>query len=346
MKRRKDGRWLKVVTVNGKKLYFYSTADTERKAENDIKKQLLEYKEEEERGKTFEEAAEEWSREHFENLENNSMKVYRPATRCAVEYFGNSRINELAPRDIAAYVEYLCAKHYAHKTVKNRLMVVNLIFKFAVVRGYTLYNPCANVSIPKNLKKESRSAPTEDEIQIVLSNINSSQAGFLAAFILLTGCRRGEVLALTYGDYDKDSGSININKTVEWLGNIPQIKNHPKTESGNRIIPVPDILRAKLSGTHKKSELIFPNSNGELFHNANVTRLWDKYRLETGLTLSPHELRHGYATLLHRAEVDAKTAQELLGHSNIQTTLDIYTHIDDRRKSEAITKLEKIIVKS
>ena len=100
MKRRKDGRWLKVVTVNGKKLYFYSTADTERKAENDIKKQLLAYKEEEERGKTFEEVAEEWSRDHFEKIENNTIKGYRPALSAAIDFFGNTYIKKISPQDI------------------------------------------------------------------------------------------------------------------------------------------------------------------------------------------------------------------------------------------------------
>lgn len=90
-------------------------------------------------------------------------------------------------------------------------------------------------------------------------------------------------------------------------------------------------------------KLIFPNSNGELLRNGNFTRLWDKYRAETGLNITPHQLRHAYATTLYDAGIDIKTAQYLLGHANIQTTMDIYTHLSQSRQDAAADILNKFV---
>ena len=69
MKKRKDGRYLKVVTINGKRLYFYSSKTTEQQAERDINRQILSYTKQEEKGKLFGDVAEEWEEEHFSMIE-------------------------------------------------------------------------------------------------------------------------------------------------------------------------------------------------------------------------------------------------------------------------------------
>lgn len=74
MKKRKDGRYLKVVTINGKRLYFYSSKTTEPQAERDINRQILAYTQQEERGKLFSEVSEEWEEEHFPKIEYNTAK--------------------------------------------------------------------------------------------------------------------------------------------------------------------------------------------------------------------------------------------------------------------------------
>ena len=121
---------------------------------------------------------------------------------------------------------------------------------------------------------------------------------------------------------------------MEWVGNVPNIKNNPKTEAGIREVPLLDCVY-KVLKRGRGDQLIFPNTKNELIRNGNFNRLWDKYRAETGLTITPHQLRHAYATMLYDAGVDVKTAQYLLGHANIQTTMDIYTHLSKQRKENA-----------
>lgn len=328
MKRRKDGRYQKVITINGKKHFFYSTAATARAAEKDIANQLLQYKEAEEKGNLFKDVADKWTDYHYPTLEWNTLKQYRPAVKQAIEQFGNEYIKEITSQQIEKYLRRLAAEGYAQKTVKARLLVINLIMKYAVVNGFILYNPCQYIAVPKNLPKTKREGLTEDEMTIVKDSPDKP-FGIFALFILYTGCRRGEALALTYNDVDFENSQIHICKTVIWKGNKPEIKDHPKTDAGNRTIPLLNQLKPYIKPS---KGLLFPNESGNLMHGGNITRLWNKYKKETGLNITPHQLRHAYATLLYDAGIDIKSAQYLMGHANIQTTMDIYTHLSQTRK--------------
>lgn len=345
MKKRADGRWAKTMMVNGKRVWFYSSAETERAAEKDIKQQLLNYTENKETGSPFNVIAENWKAEHFPTLENNSLKNYRPAYKNIVEFFGDKRIRYITAEDAEAFMKELANKRYAKKTVSTRLTILNMIFKYAYNKGEITANPCQYVSVPKKLDKKKRKAPPKAELNIVKDSWNMSTAGFFAYFLLFTGCRRGEALALTYGDIDKDKRVIKITKTIEWLGNVPHIKNHPKTDAGVRDIPIPEMLYEKLfNGTrHKSSELIFKNAEGGMVTNSGVTRMWKKYKKDTGLDITPHQLRHAYATILYDAGVDVKAAQTFLGHADIKTTMDIYTELSEANQVSSSDKIDRFL---
>ena len=345
MKKRPVGRWAKTITINGKRIWFYSSAETERAAEKDIKQQLLNYTESKETGSPFNVIAENWKAEHFPTLENNSLKNYRPAYNSVVEFFGDKKIRYITALDAEEYVKELAKKNYAKKTVSTRLTVLNLIFKYAYNNNEVSGNPCQYVSVPKKLKKSKRKAPSKAELVVVKDSWNISTAGLLAYFFLFTGCRRGEALALTYGDFDVDRRVVQITKTVEWSGNVPQIKYHPKTDAGIREIPIPEILLEKIfDGTkHKSTELVFKNQNGTLISNSGVTRMWNAYLKETGLTITPHQLRHAYATILYDAGVDVKAAQTFLGHADIKTTMDIYTELSEANQISSTDKINNFL---
>ena len=345
MKKRPDGRWAKTITINGKRIWFYSSAPTERAAEKDIKLQLLAYSETKENGNSFNIIAEKWKNEHFPTLENNSLKNYRPAYREVVEFFGDKRIRHVSASDAEAFMKFLAQKQYAKKTVSTRLTVLNLIFKYAFNNNEVSANPCQYLSVPKKLKTVKRKAPSKAELTIVKDSWHISTAGLLAYFFLFTGCRRGEALALTYGDFDLNRRVVQITKTVEWLGNVPQIKYHPKTNAGIREIPIPEILLEKIfDGTkHKNTELVFKNQNGTLISNSGVTRMWNAYLKETGLTITPHQLRHAYATILYDAGVDVKAAQTFLGHADIKTTMNIYTELSEANQLSSSDKIDKFL---
>ena len=103
-----------------------------------------------------------------------------------------------------------------------------------------------------------------------------------------------------------------------------------------------DVLADKLP-KGKPDALLFPNESGELMRETQFQRQWELYCKATGLSITPHQLRHAYATILFNAGIDDKDAQELLGHANLSTTRDIYTHITQRRREKTAAILNSAV---
>ena len=338
MKRRPDGRWQKRITLpNGKSKLLYSSAATERLANKDFNEQMLGMQQEKENSFLFKSIGEKWKEEHFPKMQNNTLKQYRPCYASAIEYFGDFKITDIKAFHIKQYINSLQEKGFAQKTVKNRLLVVSLIFKYAILNEYTETDPCVKISIPKNLPKTKRQNATKED-ELIICNSTNSPCGILAYLYLTTGCRRGEALALSPEDVNIKERYIKVTKTVEWIGNAPQIKHCPKTDAGIRKIPISQKL-AELLSPLMNNNFLFQNDDKELITNCQFTRMWDKYKKETGITCTPHQLRHSYATILFDAGIDVKTAQCWLGHADINTTLGIYTHLSEQKQNEAIKKL-------
>ena len=149
------------------------------------------------------------------------------------------------------------------------------------------------------------------------------------AVVLYTGCRRGELLALEWSDIDLCNRTITINKSTYNQGSKTFVKK-PKTEAGNRTVPLLDKLYDKITPAEG---LVFPGKDGYMTEK-QFRMKWGAYVKESGVTCTPHQLRHAYATMLFENDIAPMDAQELLGHANIQTTNDIYTHIRDTRRKK------------
>lgn len=336
--KRSDGRFCKTVTINKKRTYFYSAESTVRKAERDIEKQLIEYKQKEEKGKTFKEVADEWEKIHFPTLTNNTLKGYSAGLKDAKREFSERYIKDISYMDIDRYMQDLILKKYAAKTVKNRMLVVSLIIKYAMSQSYIDRNICLGLKLPKGLKKTTREAATDEEVKIIENNIFKFKIGLLAYLITITGLRRGEACALTPADIDINEKTIKITKTVEWIGNSPHIKNSPKTEAGNRILPVTDKF-CEYVKPFLNQKYIFLNEKGEPLTHGNLTRWWDELRKSAGIKSTPHQFRHWYCSQLFFMGIDVKTAQYLMGHKDLQTTLKVYTHLAETYKNQQIEKV-------
>lgn len=328
MYRRPDGLYEKVLTIDGKRVYFRA------KTEREVERKIVEFQGVKERGPLFREVADEWEEEHFPTLAYNTLKVYKPAKRRACEFF-QGYIKDITAKDVEKYLNQL-PKTWAQKTFQNHLLVLNLIFEYAARNGVIDVTPTSYTRIPKGKKKDPRRALTHEEIEIIKSSVEKP-FGLFAFLLLYTGCRRGEALALQYRDIDRNKNIIHITKSVYHEGNSPKIKS-PKTEKGMRDIVLLDILKEKIPDG-KSNDFIF---GGDCpLTSSKVEDLWKEYQRETGLDITPHNIRHGYASMLHEAGIDQKDAQALLGHANISTTMDIYTHITESAQRETAKKLNE-----
>lgn len=330
MTKRKDGLWQETITINGQRKYFYG------KTKAEVLRKISAYQEQTTNGLTFEAVAEEWDEWHRETVSYNGHRCYSQPYKSALDCFGDSYINDITTPEIDAYVKRIAAKGYAKRTVQSYLACVNLIFEYGQLHGYCTNNPASVVPIPPKLKTTKRELPDENNIELVKQHVDDP-FGIFAYFLLYTGCRRGEALALTYDDIDFKNKTISINKSLIWQNNKAVIKS-TKTEAGRRTIILLDALAAKL-----------PKGKGYVFGgeapltNTAFRRRWEKYVKTSGVTMTCHQLRHLFATILYECGIDEKLAQELLGHSSITVTRDVYTHIRRQHLSAAAEMLNEKI---
>lgn len=315
---RPDGLYEKGLTINGKRVRLRG------RSEKEIMQKIAAYTQKQETGELFAFVADKWRGDYEKQVEYYTYeKTKAPYTR-AVNYFRDKYIKSITPKDVNAFYSSLAASGYAKKTIKNQKTILSNIFKYAIVNGYAEDNPTAFVDIPKNLKQTHRQLPTDEEISAVKESVNCT-FGFLPLFLMYTGCRKGEALTLQFKDIDLKKKKISITKAVYFEGNRPKIKT-PKTASGIREIPLLDRLIPYLP-KGKPEEYIFSADGKQPYDQSAFRRMWYKYQKESGVNATPHQLRHAYATMLYEAGIDEKLAQELMGHADISTTKNIYTHI-------------------
>ena len=335
--RRSDGLYEKILIIDGKRVAFRA------KKEADVYKKIREYEVRREAGPTFAEVADTWHTEHWCTLSPTTQKSDKAAYEEIKKYFDSDLIREITHKDINAYMKQL-PKTFARKTCTKRLNIINMIFKFAVVEDIVTDNPCTYISVPKGHGSKKRRAPTSDEIEIIKKSTGveykSFPVGLYAVFLLFTGLRKGEALALTYGDIDFDEKTISINKSVFFVENHGRLKK-PKTEAGIRTITLSDYL-AQVMPRGKKSDYIFSSTPTEPMTEGFHQYAMVSWREQTGLNLTAHQLRHGCGTLLHEGDVKPKDAQEWLGHADISTTLNIYTEVSKKRKATVAEQINKV----
>lgn len=337
MKKRSDGRWQKKITLpNGKIKVLYSSANTERQAVKDFNDQLLNLEMQQKKASLFSSVADSWNCDYRSRI---SEINYRKATKSTYEkilsQFGTNYVNEITPNDIHNYITSLVNQKYSQKTIATNKSVLNMIFNFAIINGFIETNPCNFINLPYNLPKQQRKIPSDTELEIVNSHYDGFD--FLPYFLLNTGLRKSEALALDFSDIDFKSKLIKVNKHLVYDGNRPVIENKTKTASGTRSVILLDRVAEKLPKNKKGP--VFSNANGTHLTSKQYTLYWKNWQQKYNLTVTAHQLRHGFATMLYEAGIDLKDAQDLMGHSDIKTTHTIYTHIRDKRKEATANKL-------
>lgn len=233
-------------------------------------------------------------------------------------------------RRLRRYLAELDRARYARTTVARRLSAVRSFFAYLVTEGLVDSDPAGLLSTPKSASRLPRIV-APDELAALLDAPDADTATGLrdrAVLELLyaSGVRVSELCTLTLGRLDLDQGQI----TVMGKG------------SKERVVPVhryaADRLRMYLErgrpalATDRSSDWVFLSSRGNRLSEDSVRRSFKRYLAETGAaaSLSPHALRHTFATHMLDQGADLRTVQELLGHVALSTT-QIYTHVSMKR---------------
>lgn len=337
--KRKDGRYRTTYTdENGKLKYLY---DRDPEA---LWNKLQEAQKP--RSITFKDAAEAWEREYRETCNVRTWTNYKPHYESIVDKFADSAISSITSLDIIQDLQRAKAQGYSRTIVNTRRTLFNNVLNYSVAQGWIPFNICNGIALPKGLPSTKRSAPTDEQIKVIMQNCDKP-FGIFPMLLLCTGLRKGEALALLKTDI-KD-GEISVTKSLTLLdGQAPKVKE-PKSEAGKRTVPIVSILQGPLDEylAHLDGDILFPSrsyngspGNGYM-SESNYDTAWANYCKETGLDLTAHQLRHGTATLLYEAGVDVYTAQRILGHAKVSTTMEIYTELREKKEKQSIKKLNK-----
>nr|PZN70317.1 MAG: hypothetical protein DIU55_11710 [Bacillota bacterium] len=172
----------------------------------------------------------------------------------------------------------------------------------------------------------------------------------------MTGLRRGELLALRWRNVDLERGVIHVEEALIRVGRQYGVSK-PKTKKGIRDVPIPSVvvsaLRVHREEQQKRREeagpawvdrdLVFDNGLGDYWLPTTFTDALNRAARRAGYhELTPHVLRHGCASIVYDQTGDLKLVQELLGHSTLAVTADIYTHMFEAKKRKAAEGIEAI----
>ena len=229
---------------------------------------------------------------------------------------------------VRAYLAFLNEKQYSKATIARKLATLRSFYKFLVKRNQLTSNPVVAVRTPKQDKKLPRFLDYEEVKRLLntpsLDNWLGARDRAIMETLYSTGIRVSELVALNMDD-------------VDFMGEVVHVRGKGKKE---RIAPIGSsalqVIQHYMEYRNKRaqnninfdSKVLFVNKHGRRLSTRSVRRKMDKYLKIAGLdpAISPHTLRHSFATHMLNNGADLRSVQELLGHQSLSTT-QIYTHL-------------------
>ena len=265
-----------------------------------------------------------------------TLNGYRIASQRLQPSIESTLARKCTTYQLEKFVAEMSSNGLASKSIRNTIAVLSAAYRHAVKIGQLKENPCENLTIPKGKPREIRILYM-DEIQDFLFAIADCPLDEKCAYelALFLGLRRSEILGLKESDVDIVSGMVSIHNTRHRVEK-QDYDDGTKTDRSERTLALPDILLmdlARLLEQHRQfpyersSYLIQDGVGNPLGGQALSSRLV-RLEEEKGLPhVTLHGLRHTYASLLHASGVDMAQISAELGHSNLTTTSNLYTHI-------------------
>lgn len=350
--KRKDGYWaanVKIAPGKYKKVYGKTKKEVNEKA-NNILKDVNDGVYVDNNSLTVESWFNYYLKECTLNLKSTTKRRYTMDIKNhIVPYLGKRKLQSLKPIEIQQFINHLSSK-LSPKSVKNCYGVLNKGLSIAVDLGKLNRNPCQNIILPKNRRKEM-SILNESQIPQFLENAyKMSEYGDFYELILLTGLRFGEASGLTVEQYNRQEGYLLIDRQQISKGSVPEFST-PKHDVIRKVYlgdRAKEIIenRIKLNDGKKAYgyEFIFINSFGNFFKNESLNKYLKIIVNSIGINyLRVHDLRHTYASMSLKSGVDIKTLQNNLGHATAGFTLQVYGHTTTQMKQNSANLLEKMI---
>ena len=371
--RKSDGLWIAAFTPEGSSKTKYFSA----KSEPEVKKKLREYKKELARNcfvdiqkRTIQDYMSNW----FDEIKTIELKpksldaLTQTLNHQVYPHIGDIQLASLNTRDIQTMINALVAKKYAYSTIKKAYNAVNSCFKLAVIKGDVGKNPCIGAKLPRNImirdSEKVQILTTEECEKLCVESLAKYpngkpifRLGHSVILMLYTGVRMAELLGLRWVNVDFESKTARIERTAVYVMNRDKktdnepkrkliVQTSGKTDSSSRVVQLNqkaiNALKS-IQGLNGNHEYVMTNSNGKIVSPRNFDRMLRSIMARCGIKpCGAHTLRHTFASMLFRNNIEVKVVSELLGHKDVSTTYNLYVHLIKEQKQQAVEVLDTL----
>lgn len=360
-RKRADGMLEKRFTVDGKRYSVYgkNAKEIEQK-EQEIRRKIYAGIYTANRNLTLDQYFKEWLAGKRNGTKGNTLKTYKCYYRKHISpRIGSKKIQDIERREILILQKKI-SERLSPTTCNGILRTLKIILNDAVHDEIISKSPAGGIKALKEPDKASdtyhRALTEQEQIDFMKEMANDFYYEF-TALLLCTGMRVGEAAALTWGDIDYKENVIHVTKTVTYNEDGTTAIGSPKSEAGNRDIPLNDTIKGVLLSQRKKLKNIFPmNENrvflsiyGKIVHDhalnrairAALSRLEEQGKPIERFTA--HALRDTFATRYIEQGGNPQTLKTILGHSSLAMTMDLYSHVMPNTRQKEMDRLKIVI---
>ncbi len=290
-------------------------------------------------------------------LADNTIRGYRNNINLHINpSIGDVYMNEIDARALDKLFSDLEAKGLNSTSQLYVYHTLHKAFDSAVKRRDIPYNYCNMIEPPRKAKFESHYLHGHD-LYKYFNHLDSMELkkSFPILLSLGLGLRRGEVLGLMWSDfiYDVASGQmvLHVQRTLTPRKGGP-VLSACKTDKSNRYLLVPSTIISKFNdwrafqedaGNYDPDGYLFQNKDGTFLSSTTLSKWLKKSLSDCGIEdMRFHDLRHSFASYLVEQKVPINTVSQMLGHSKVSTTVDIYAHADFRMQSDAVSMIDSL----
>lgn len=320
---------------------------------------------------TFSEVSELWFKDKSRQLLSYAyLRSVSCSLRHANNFLGDLDITRIKPYQVDDVILTLAKYNpntkqaMSKSSLKDILYVTRDVFEYAIDNDLAEKNPARNRKVPKNAVRTRRRALSNREQELII-NTTDTRCYPASMVMMWCGLRTGEILGLDWKHIDVSNKIIYVQQKAQQVSNN-EYKVVPGTKNGNtRKVPIPKKLLPILCKQKECStgDLFCSQYDGSIHTPTSWKKAWKSYLLDLNLAaygekrnkfdpkgvpivldkITPHMLRHTYCTLLYKSGIHPLIASKLMGHSNVQITLDIYTHLDEEYGNQNIDYLNNYL---
>ncbi len=359
--KRKDGRWEGAITIpnsEGKRKRFYGETAKE------VREQLTAFLRALDQGEpislnrqTVGQFLEKW-------LTETARPKIRPSTYVSyqskvanylIPALGKHQLTKLTPQQVQTMMNEMSERGLSPRSVQYARAVLRKALNQAMKWGLVVRNVATLSEPPRVVRPEMKILHPEQARQF-LDTVRGDRLAAFYAVALSLGLRQGEALGLRWQDVDLDGGTLHVRVALQWLSGHAPTLVEPKTRQSRRSLALPPALVAQLKAhrTRQKEErllagqrwqgeewgLVFPNTLGGPLSKFTLHGQFKRHLHNAGLPdVRFHDLRHSCASLLLAQGIHPRVVMEILGHSTIALTMNVYSHVLPQTQRDALHAL-------